>query len=305
MQNSFPSSYDQTYANDLNNMDNMSELETTGPEKKFWTESEDRILEQLVDEFKEIYGMKHNWAEISKQLPGRTREQCRKRWRYKLDPQMKHDKWTTEEDDILLKLHATLGNKWAKIGKIINGRSDVEVKNHYYALQRKVKNEEEMMRCLEKVSQKPMKTNITDQPLYVPDSEKNAIHQQHFPYPNYPGPIPLQRPQTSLLLKSPEDMTTYFKSMDSCRPSGLVINKAPSNAYPVTITQPAHNDSNHMPMYSNHQLQLNFHHRPPSINMNGMPTFMNLHNGTTGGHKRKAEEFDGGAHHFNPFHVNV
>ena len=41
----------------------------------------------------------------------------RKRWRYKLDPQMKHDKWTTEEDELLLQIHALLGNRWAKIGK--------------------------------------------------------------------------------------------------------------------------------------------------------------------------------------------
>ena len=43
---------------------------------------------------------------------GRTREQCRKRWYYKLDPDMKHDNWSRDEDVTLLKLQKKLGNKW-------------------------------------------------------------------------------------------------------------------------------------------------------------------------------------------------
>ena len=46
-------------------------------EKKFWTDPEDQQLVELVDAYEKIYGKKNNWAEICKQLPGRSREQCR------------------------------------------------------------------------------------------------------------------------------------------------------------------------------------------------------------------------------------
>ena len=38
--------------------------------KHFWTESEDKKLIELVEQYKKSSGMKHCWGEIEKSLPG-------------------------------------------------------------------------------------------------------------------------------------------------------------------------------------------------------------------------------------------
>jgi hypothetical protein len=38
-----------------------------------------------------------NWAQIAPLLPGRTRDQCRKRWENTLDPDIKAGTFTAEE----------------------------------------------------------------------------------------------------------------------------------------------------------------------------------------------------------------
>lgn len=74
----------------------------------------------------------------------RTGKQCRERWLNHLDPSIKKEPWTEEEDQLLLEvcgsqhfvslftnfcsrdrsrlqIHAELGNKWSKIAKLIPG----------------------------------------------------------------------------------------------------------------------------------------------------------------------------------------
>ena len=75
----------------------------------FWSQSEDEKLAELAEKLKEQDGDKPNWTEIAECFPGRTKEQCRKRWRYKIDPETKRDKWTEEEESTLLELHKTYG----------------------------------------------------------------------------------------------------------------------------------------------------------------------------------------------------
>ena len=111
---------------------NSSIMSESSPiEKKIWTREEDKKLADLYNELKDKFEFKIIWIKIAASFPDRSREQCRKRWRYKLDPGKKHDKWAPHEDEMLWKLHCKIGNKWAKIGKLIN-RSDVEIKNRYF-----------------------------------------------------------------------------------------------------------------------------------------------------------------------------
>jgi len=61
------------------------------------------------------------------------------RWINFLRPHLKHGNFSEDEDDLILKLHALLGNKWSLIAGRLPGRTDNEIKNYWNShLQRKL-----------------------------------------------------------------------------------------------------------------------------------------------------------------------
>lgn len=58
-----------------------------------WTTAEDLKLQQM----QEKYGNK--WATVAASLPGRTGQQCAQRWRHRVNPNIRREKWTKEEDE--------------------------------------------------------------------------------------------------------------------------------------------------------------------------------------------------------------
>lgn len=101
----------------------------TGTERKkrsLWKPEEDAQLLALID--------KHgkNWRELSNYMHDRTSKQIRDRYMQILKPGLKKEKWTKEEDEIILSFYLEMGSKWSKIAPYVPGRSDNQIKNRFY-----------------------------------------------------------------------------------------------------------------------------------------------------------------------------
>ena len=105
-----------------------------------WTVREDKELLQLIDK----YGAKR-WSYIASLMRHRRGKQCRDRYLNHLRPGIKTGEWSKEEELILVEGHKVLGTKWAALAKLLTGRPENAIKNHWHATLRckwgKVKSE--------------------------------------------------------------------------------------------------------------------------------------------------------------------
>ncbi|XP_039140611.1 transcription repressor MYB5-like [Dioscorea cayenensis subsp. rotundata] len=139
-----------------------------------WTAEEDAILSNYVQ--REGEG---KWRTLP-QRAGLLRcgKSCRLRWMNYLRPSVKRGAIAADEEDLILRLHRLLGNRWSLIAGRIPGRTDNEIKNYWNThLSKKL-----IGQGIDPRTHKPFENGVQEHAIHVV-AEGNPN-----PNPNYPNP---------------------------------------------------------------------------------------------------------------------
>jgi hypothetical protein len=111
-------------------MKSNEETPGTHTRNRFTTE-EDEQLRHLV----KSYGQ-NEWDLIADQMTGRSRRQCRERWRTYLSPTITTGPWNEAELHLLSEKVTELGPRWKSLECFFPGRTDINIRNCYRQLQK-------------------------------------------------------------------------------------------------------------------------------------------------------------------------
>uniref|UniRef100_A0A803NFC5 Uncharacterized protein n=1 Tax=Cannabis sativa TaxID=3483 RepID=A0A803NFC5_CANSA len=105
----------------------------------------------------------------------RCGKSCRLRWINYLRPDLKRGNFTEEEDELIIKLHSLLGNKWSLIAGRLPGRTDNEIKNYWNThIRRKLLN-----RGIDPATHRPLNESEEEKTTSV--LLLNPVHQEQCP----------------------------------------------------------------------------------------------------------------------------
>ncbi|CAA6669529.1 unnamed protein product [Spirodela intermedia] len=110
-----------------------------GVKRGAWTSQEDKLLSEYIA----AHGL-GRWRSLPKNAGARLNrcpKSCRLRWLNYLRPGIKRGNITEEEEELIIRLHNLLGNRWVLSWSLIAGRlpgrTDNEIKNYWNTCLRK------------------------------------------------------------------------------------------------------------------------------------------------------------------------
>ncbi|KAK8660819.1 hypothetical protein V6N13_051727 [Hibiscus sabdariffa] len=94
--------------------------------KGAWTALEDKLLTSYIQAHGE-----GKWRNLPKRAGlKRCGKSCRLRWLNYLRPDIKRGNISHDEEELIIRLHTLLGNRWSLIAGRLPGRTDNEIKNY-------------------------------------------------------------------------------------------------------------------------------------------------------------------------------